>query len=95
MNYRDALIKTFDTFGIVASEISKVSGVGENQISNYRTRKTDLYSENLQALINALPLQARMYFYGLLLQCEAGKEDENCPRSKHKTQADGKLIYHQ
>lgn len=94
ISYRDALIKTFDTFGIVASEISKLSGVGENQISNYRTRKTDLYSENLQALINALPLQARMYFYGLLLQCEAANE-KNCPRSKNKAQADGKLICHQ
>lgn len=94
MNYRDALIKTFDTFGIIASEISRASGVGENQISNYRTRKTDLYSENLQALINALPINARMYFYGLLLQCEADNSFQ-CPHSKHKAQEKSKFIYHQ
>lgn len=70
MNYRDALIKTFETFHIVAAEIASTSGVGENQISNYKNCKTDLYAENLQALINALPMEAQMHFYGLLLQRE-------------------------
>lgn len=68
MNYREALNKTFEAFDIKASDIAKRSGLGENQISNYRNGKSDLYSENLQLIINTLPIEAKMYFYGLLLQ---------------------------
>lgn len=68
MNYREALNKTFEAFDIKASDISKKSGIGENQISNYRKGKSDLYAENLQLIINSLPIEAKMYFYGLLLQ---------------------------
>ena len=68
MNYQEALNKTIEVFAIKASDISKCSGIGANQISNYRHGKSDLNSNNLQLIIDSLPIEAKMYFYGILLQ---------------------------
>lgn len=67
MEFRKALNLTIEAFDLKAAELSRLSGVGENQISNYRKGKKDLYSENLQAVINSLPPEAKQHFYGLIL----------------------------
>ncbi len=54
-------------FGIKAKDIALASGVGENQISRFRTGKTDLYAGTLFALLNALSCEARAYFLALVV----------------------------
>lgn len=67
MDQRAALNQTIKLFDIKASQLSTLSGVGENQISRFRQGKASLYAETLQAIVNALPDQARAYYYMLLL----------------------------
>jgi hypothetical protein len=65
--YREALNKTIDIFGIVAAEISRESGIDESRLSRFRTGKHDLQSKALASLINAMPEDAKAYFYLLVM----------------------------
>lgn len=67
MNYREAFDETIKLFELRASELSDKSGVGENQISRFRSGKTDLQSSNLEKLVNALPASAKAYFYARVM----------------------------
>lgn len=68
MNYRQALNLTIEEFKLTGVQIARHSGIGENQISNYRTGKRDLTVASLECIISSLPIEAKLFFYSLVLQ---------------------------
>jgi transcriptional regulator with XRE-family HTH domain len=67
MEWREAFNKTLDHFDIKAAEIAERSGVDAVQISKFRNSKKDMHAHNFQKLIDALPSQAKMYFWYLAM----------------------------
>lgn len=66
MKFFEALDKTLDDYGISGKYLSEQSRVSIQMISNYRNGKQRVYSDSLEAMISALPIQARQYLYGLV-----------------------------
>lgn len=65
MHYRDAFNQTLEKFKISAKSLALSSGVQERQISHFRNGK-DLMAETLFALVNALPLEAQIYYFSCI-----------------------------
>lgn len=66
MKFFEALDKTLEGYGISGKWLSEQSGVSIQMISNYRNGKQRVYSDSLESMISALPIQARRYLYGLV-----------------------------
>ncbi len=67
MNSRDAFFQTLDRFGIVAAEVSRKSCVPPEVISKYRNSKQSLRLDTFDKMLNALPEEARFYYFALRL----------------------------
>lgn len=67
MDYREAFNKTLEMFEIRASDLSERSGVDPSRLSKFRNGHHDLRSGALANLINALPSDARAYYYLLVM----------------------------
>ena len=67
MNLSQAFDKTLKDLNISARWLSRKSGVGERMISSFRNSRQRIYSDTLDKLIDALPLNAKKHFFGLLL----------------------------
>jgi transcriptional regulator with XRE-family HTH domain len=65
-----AFDKTLKNFGINARQLSEQSGVSEKMISLFRNNRQRIYSDSFEKLLDALPLEARLYF---LIQLSEGK----------------------
>lgn len=65
MEYRDALRITMTVHRIKGKDLALSSGVSPSQISAYRNG-SDLNISSFQAVINAMPPEARQYFYNLV-----------------------------
>ena len=72
MDFRDAFNETLEHYQIKASELSEVSGLDPVQISKFRNKHKNMQTHNFQKLIDALPANARMYFWYLVMA-----DDEN------------------
>ena len=70
MNISQAFDKTLKNFGINARRLSEQSGVSEKMISLFRNERQRIYSDSFEKLLDALPLEARLYF---LIQLSEGK----------------------
>jgi transcriptional regulator with XRE-family HTH domain len=66
MKFCEALDKTLEDYGISAKWLSEQSGVSMQMISQFRRGKQRVYSDSLEAMIIALPLEVRRHFYGLM-----------------------------
>lgn len=66
MKFCEALDKTLDHYGISAKWLSEQSGVSMQMISQFRRGKQRVYSDSLEAMISALPLEVRCHFYSLM-----------------------------
>jgi transcriptional regulator with XRE-family HTH domain len=66
MKFSEALDKTLDHYGISAKWLSEQSGVSMQMISQFRRGKQRVYSDSLEAMIAALPLEVRCHFYSLM-----------------------------
>ncbi len=66
MKFSEALDKTLDAYGISAKWLSEQSGVSMQMISGFRRGKQRVYSDSLEAMIEALPLEVRCHFYSLM-----------------------------
>jgi len=66
MKFSEALDKTLDAYGISAKWLSEQSGVSMQMISQFRRGKQRVYSDSLEAMIGALPLEVRCHFYNLM-----------------------------
>lgn len=70
VNYRDALNTTIERFGIRASELATNAGIEESRLSKYRNGHHMLRSDALQGVVDSLPVEARAYFYLLVMAHE-------------------------
>ncbi|HLO52515.1 MAG TPA: helix-turn-helix transcriptional regulator [Kamptonema sp.] len=66
MKFCEALDRTLEDYGISAKWLSEQSGVSMQMISQYRNGKQRVYSDSLEAMVNALPLEVRRHFYSLM-----------------------------
>ena len=66
MKFYEALDKTLEHYGISAKWLSEQSGVSMQMISQFRRGKQRVYSDSLEAMIAALPLEIRCHFYSLM-----------------------------
>ena len=66
MKFSEALDQTLEHYGISAKWLSEQSGVSMQMISQFRRGKQRVYSDSLEAMIAALPLEVRCHFYGLM-----------------------------
>jgi transcriptional regulator with XRE-family HTH domain len=80
MRHRNALNQVFRLFDIKAKDVARVSGVRENQISRFRLGRTDLHAETLFRVVEALPNEAKAYFYALMMCDSESKDDETKSR---------------
>ena len=67
MKFSEALDKTLEHYGISAKWLSEQSGVSMQMISQFRRGKQRVYSDSLEAMIGALPLEVRCHFYSLMM----------------------------
>jgi transcriptional regulator with XRE-family HTH domain len=66
MKFCEALDRSLDDYGISAKWLSEQSGVSMQMISQFRRGKQRVYSDSLEAMIEALPLEVRCHFYSLM-----------------------------
>lgn len=66
MKFCEALDRSLNDYGISAKWLSEQSGVSMQMISQFRRGKQRVYSDSLEAIIAALPLEARCHFYSLM-----------------------------
>jgi dsRNA-specific ribonuclease len=66
MKFCEALDKTLEDYGISAKWLSEQSGVSMQMISGYRRGRQRVYSDSLEAMIAALPLEIQQHFYKLM-----------------------------
>ena len=67
MKFCEALDRSLDDYGISAKWLSEHSGVSMQMISQFRRGKQRVYSDSLEAMINALPQEVRQHFYSLMM----------------------------
>lgn len=72
MKFSEALDKTLENYGISAKWLSEQSGVSMQMISGYRRGKQRVYSDSLEAMIEALPFEVRRYLFGLVNNSDLG-----------------------
>ena len=66
MKFSQALDQTLEAYGISAKWLAEQSGVSMQMISQYRNGKQRVYSDSLEAMIDALPKEMRRYFFSLM-----------------------------
>lgn len=66
MDITESFDKTLNRFGITASWLSKESGINQQQISRFRHGK-EIQTDTLEKLLANLPIEAKEYFFTLLL----------------------------
>lgn len=62
MKISKAFDKTLKNFGINARRLSEQSGVSEKMISLFRNDRQRIYSDSFEKLLEALPIEAKLYF---------------------------------
>jgi plasmid maintenance system antidote protein VapI len=67
MEPAQALDETIKLFKIKATDLSELTGIGENRISKYRNNKGGMNVDTLFRLVRALPLRARLHFMMLVV----------------------------
>ena len=66
MKFSEALNQTLEDYGISAKWLSEKSSVSEEMISRYRRGKQRVYSDSLEAMIEALPAEMQRHLFGLV-----------------------------
>jgi hypothetical protein len=68
MDSRSAFFETLDKFQLSAADISRRSDVDAQVISKYRTGKQRLRQDTFDKLIDALPDEAKFYYFALRMK---------------------------
>lgn len=63
-----AFDKSLKKFKLSAAWLSRQSSVSEKIISQFRNGHQRIYTETLEKLVEALPIEAKLYFFGLLAE---------------------------
>jgi len=67
VKFCEALDRSLEDYGISAKWLSEQSGVSMQMISQFRRGKQRVYSDSLEAMINALPEEVQRHFYSLMM----------------------------
>ncbi|MGD1906817.1 MAG: helix-turn-helix domain-containing protein [Leptolyngbyaceae cyanobacterium] len=67
VDFRDALNEVLRQYDIKANDLAARSGIDEVQISKFRNKHKNMQTQNFERLIAALPQNARMYFWYLVM----------------------------
>ncbi|WP_414623821.1 helix-turn-helix domain-containing protein [Calothrix sp. CCY 0018] len=67
MNFNQAFDMTLKRFEISAKQLAKQSGVTPQSISEFRRGKKSIQTDSLERLLEFLPIEAKVYFFNLLL----------------------------
>ena len=70
MDWNACFHRTLRDYGISAVWLSEKSGISKTTISLFRTGKRPMTTDNLDVLLACMPLEAREYFFSLLLGSE-------------------------
>ncbi len=65
MNLNKAFDQTLKDFGITAKWLSSKSGVAPQIISDFRREKKAIQTDNLEKLLQSLPIEAQAHFFSL------------------------------
>ena len=63
-----AFDKSLKKFKLSAAWLSRQSSVSEKIISQFRNGHQRIYTETLEKLVEALPIEAKLYFFDLLAE---------------------------
>ena len=74
MDFSKAFDKTLEKHGITGKWLKEASGVSEQMISNFRNGKKQVWTDSLERMIEALPIEAQQYFFESLLSVNQGSE---------------------
>ena len=74
MNSRSAFFTTLNKFDITAADISRLAAIEPEVISKYRTGRQNLRQDTFDKLIDALPYDAKFYYFALRM-----RPDESTP----------------
>jgi len=66
VNISEALDKAMNDHGVSGKWLAEQATVSEPMISLFRNGKQRIYTDSLEKVINALPKEARDYFFNLL-----------------------------
>jgi transcriptional regulator with XRE-family HTH domain len=77
MDFRTALNETLRRFGIKAAALSEACGISPMEISRFRKGRKDVNAATLKRMVDALPNDARLYFYYLLMAYPGSSEGLN------------------
>ncbi|MEM7555207.1 MAG: helix-turn-helix transcriptional regulator [Cyanobacteria bacterium P01_A01_bin.84] len=67
MNFNQAFDTTLKEFKINAKQLAEKSGITPQSISDFRRGKKNIQTDSLEKLLEFLPIEARIYFFSLLL----------------------------
>lgn len=67
MNFNQAFDNTLKEFKINAKQLAQKSGIAPQSISEFRREKKNIQTDSLERLLEFLPIEARIYFFSLLL----------------------------
>ena len=67
MNFNQAFDSTLKNFGVSAKQLGEQSGVSPQSISEFRREKKSIQTDSLEKLLEFLPIDAKVYFFSLLL----------------------------
>ena len=68
MDSRSAFIETLNKFDLTAANLARLSGIEPEVISKYRTGKQNLRLDTFDKLIDALPEEAKFYYFALRMK---------------------------
>lgn len=68
MNYSKALRETIYRYNLKGAVIAQKAGISNAQLSEFKKGKCDINVRTLEQIVNALPSDAQIYFYQLLLR---------------------------
>ena len=68
MDSRQAFFETLDRFSLSAADISRRSDLDSQVISKYPPVKQNLRQDTFDKLIDALPEEARFYYFALRMK---------------------------
>lgn len=75
MDFNQAFDRTLKNFGISAKWLAEQSGVAAPTISDFRRGKKSIQTDSLGKLLGALPTEAKLNFFSLLLGQGIGAEN--------------------
>lgn len=66
MRLSEAFKETMFRFGLNGNALADKSGLTPSQISNFRNGSINLRTDSLEKLLDAMPYEARVYFFSLV-----------------------------